>query len=618
MSRPKRKHRPGPNFSGPLAAPRTHRVPPAEPAARLPTFPRSVHVAAAIGALILGAAAGVYRQCPTPREGANAAAGAARGLDAFLSPYVCNDDARQQLYWMASFHDQTLFQNDIVVDYARHYVSPGVKALYWLLTFGWPPILAGKLTACALMALGAYWCFRIGERLSGLAAGVSAAVLFATLTPIADRIVGGNPRAFMYPLLAAWLCCLVQQEHVKTAVVAVISALTYPMAFMLCVPAWLLDAVRFEGGRPVLDRARSRWMATLAGVLLGGAVLGAKYLSPDDRFGPIADRARVMSDPAFREGGRFSEVLGDGGEGFLTDWVRAAGTPFGLRGRWDGESWVAGNPKWSGWFVGGLLALWVALAAARLVPMPRQFVYLALASMVMYGVAWLVVFRLFVPARYVQFSFSLLAMLGMAMIFSAMSEHIAAPAARRVAGVVAMAIAAGISFGLSYVRPAVPHINQAHNAAIWQTIERVVPPDAVIAGPPTYLDSVGAFSKRKTYMPDELAHPAYTTYYDNVVTPRIRRTFAVLFAETPDEVLRFAREEKVDYLFYNATEIERGSLTYIKPFDEQLSQLKSRGGPRVLGRPIEASRNLLGTGGKSALRLIRISPGPENAFGVAE
>lgn len=618
MARPKRKHRPAPDLSGSMAAPRIVRQPQSAPPLRPPTFPPSVHVVAALGALILGAAAGVYRQCPAPRESANQAAGAVTGLSAFRSPYVCNDDARQQLYWMASFHDKTLFQNDIVVDYARHYVSPGVTALYWLMTFVWPPILAGKLAACGLMALGAFWCFRIGERLSGLAAGVSAAVLFATLTPIADRIVGGNPRAFMYPLLAAWLCYLVRQEHAKVAVVAVISALTYPMTFMLCVPAWFLDAVRFERRRPVLDRARSRWMSTLTGVLLGTAVLGAKYLSPDERFGEIADRTRVMSDPAFREGGRFSEVLGDGREGALTDWVRAAGTPFGLRGTWDGESWVARNPKWGGWAVVGLLTTWIGLAIARLAPLPRQFVWLALASVMMYGVAWLVVFRLFVPARYVQFSFSLLTVLGMALILPGLAERIGPPGARRAACVAAMLLAAGQSFGLSYVRPAVPHINQAHNAAVWQTIERVVPPQSVIAGPPAYLDSVGAFSKRKAYMPDELAHPAYTAYYDNVVTPRIRRTFEVLFAGTADEVLRFAREEKVDYLFYNATEIERGSLSYIKPFDEMLQRLKSRGGPRVLAQRIEPSRNLLGTGGGAALRLIRISPGPDNVFGVAE
>jgi hypothetical protein len=518
---------------------------------------------------------------------------------------------------MESFHNPELFQNSIVVDYARQYVTPGVKAIYWVFTLALPAILSGKVLACLLMGLGAYWCFRIGERLSGMAGGLAAGILFAASLPVADRVSGGNPRAFMFPLLAAWLCYLIRQEHRKVAVVAIVSAITYPMAFVLAAPVWVLDAIRFEKFKPVVDADKRRWIAMATGLVIGGAAMGSKYLTVDARFGPVVDRQRVMSDPAFRDHGRFSEVLGDGNESMVQDFVRAAGAPLGLRGRWDGESWIAGSPKWATGALAGLIVAWLVLAALRLAPLPRQFVYLAIASKLVYLLAFAMLFRLFVPTRYVQFSLPLLVLLGMALVIASPVRLFKPVMMRRIMTVACVVVTLGAAWWLNGIRNPTPQVDLARFASLWQGIEEVVPPDAVVAGDPRELDGLGAFCQRKGYMPHELTHPAYATYYDEVVTPRIHKTFDALYASSAREIVDFAKAEGVEYMLFNFAALQSNKISYVAPFDDYIKPLQNNGRPRALLTQVRPNRILAGfPKNNPTLRLIRISPGPDNAFGI--
>jgi hypothetical protein len=43
-------------------------------------------------------------------------------LRALATPFVINDDVRQQIYWMQQWQDPALFRGDFLTDYARAYV----------------------------------------------------------------------------------------------------------------------------------------------------------------------------------------------------------------------------------------------------------------------------------------------------------------------------------------------------------------------------------------------------------------------------------------------------------------------------------------------------------------
>ena len=85
---------------------------------------------------------------------------------ALANPFIINDDVRQQLYWMQQWQDPALFPDDFLTGYARHYVTWGVKGLYWLASWWVSPLTFSKLLPGFLFVFLAFCLFKIGTRLA--------------------------------------------------------------------------------------------------------------------------------------------------------------------------------------------------------------------------------------------------------------------------------------------------------------------------------------------------------------------------------------------------------------------------------------------------------------------
>ncbi|MGB7910652.1 MAG: hypothetical protein WCF59_00340, partial [Desulfobaccales bacterium] len=83
-------------------------------------------------------------------------------LKAWSSPYVINDDVRQQIFWMQQWLDPQLFRGDLLAEYARRYVPWGVQGLYWLATWVTDPISFSKFLPGLLFIFLALCLYRLG------------------------------------------------------------------------------------------------------------------------------------------------------------------------------------------------------------------------------------------------------------------------------------------------------------------------------------------------------------------------------------------------------------------------------------------------------------------------
>jgi len=125
---------------------------------------------------------------------------------ALTNPHIINDDVRQQIYWMQQWQDPALFVGDFLTDYARHYVPWGVKALYWVASWGAPPLYFAKILPGILFAFLAVCLFRIGAGLSNKRLGWMMVAIYWLMPFFLDNLAGGLARAFAAPLLALyWL-----------------------------------------------------------------------------------------------------------------------------------------------------------------------------------------------------------------------------------------------------------------------------------------------------------------------------------------------------------------------------------------------------------------------------
>jgi len=127
--------------------------------------------------------------------------------EALADPYVIEDDARQHVFWMLRFVDSDLFPNDLIANYFQSVAPAGYAALYWLFAkLGVGPILASKLLPGILGLLATAYGYALALEIVPVPlVGFAASLLYNQNLCLQDGLFSATPRAFVPPLLLAFL-----------------------------------------------------------------------------------------------------------------------------------------------------------------------------------------------------------------------------------------------------------------------------------------------------------------------------------------------------------------------------------------------------------------------------
>lgn len=453
-------------------------------------------------------------------------------LPAFSNPYVVNDDVRQQIYWMQQWLDPQLFRGDLLSDYARHYVPMGVKALYWLASWFVGPLVFSKVLPGFLFVFLGLCLYRIGAQLAGRRLGWTTVGVFWLMPFFLDNLSGGMARAFAAPLLAwFWLCWLTRRPG-GMGLALLLQGLFIPYIFPVCAGAALLAwlAGRLGRGSPPPFPARPSHFILL-GVSAALAGFMEFYLTAGG-FGPLVSAAEMAHRPEFYATGRYPilpvpsllwQLISP--MEFIAPF-RDGGTIAGVLGC----LLVVGLAA-----VGAPRVAWGALRS-RLQPVG----YLALASMLLYFLAYLFLFKLFVPDRYLIYTLNLFYCLALALCLEAALRVERWP---QKLAILTLLLTAGLgAWRLQGVGLKDYSAYRPLYAALAQT-----PKDAVIAGHPNLMDNVPTFGQRQAFVTYKLAH-VWSKGFWQQVRPRLDELFAAYYAADPEQVLAFCRKHHISFL----------------------------------------------------------------------
>lgn len=318
---------------------------------------------------------------------------------AFAGPYVTQRDAHEQLSWMRRFLDPGLFPNDLIADYFQSRSPPGFTVIYWLAAqAGIDPMDFNKVVPLLLgLALTVF-----GFRLSLLffphpIAGFISMVLLNQHLWMKDDLASATPRAFVFPLLLAFLYFWIRRSIAACGLLVLLQGLIYPPGALLMVCALGLGLLNPSRRFPWLFG--SSHDVLLLGVCgLAGLAAAGSYLLGRGDYGPLftADEARRMIE--FGPGGRTQFFVDDARQFWL--WGERSGLM---------------PPPW------GPPLLWSALALPLLVRLRHRFplagevrsvrplLAVVLASGALFLLAHAMLFRLYLPNRYSQFSLAVVA-----------------------------------------------------------------------------------------------------------------------------------------------------------------------------------------------------------------
>jgi hypothetical protein len=296
-----------------------------------------------------------------------------------FSPHVYQPDTLLLEYWTRRFQDPHLFTDPLTHALLQTgYVPWGIQGLYLLASYVVDPIRFGAWGAVAVAPFTVWLVFRIVREHAGWRPGAWLAAALFLLPWSMERFSGTHSRAFEQPIVLLTLLLVLRRHHRWAALVPVAGALLYPPGALIGAGVVAAAAVAFPGRRPAIDRELALTAAVCA------AAVVAVLLAPRAAGLPSG---HLISAAAAR---RYPEFHAHGQMEFFRKSLLVT-----LRGRYSGFDLKACGAIL---LTAAMLTLAVRPRNALLV---RREVWMTGAiSLVLFGLAWALLFRLYLPNRY--------------------------------------------------------------------------------------------------------------------------------------------------------------------------------------------------------------------------
>lgn len=224
---------------------------------------------------------------------------------AFQGDWIVQDDARQHVFWMMRYLDPELFPNDLIADYFQSVAPFGYSSLYKIAaSFGIDPLVFNKLVPVGLRLVITYYFFLLCREFFPVPIGcVTSTLLLNHNIWLKDDIVSGTPRAFLYPFLIAFLYYFTKQSLIPCLITIVLLSLFYPQTVFLASGMLVLRLIKWQGLTPILTSNKEYKYFSLIGLAVAFLVMLPYAIKTSD-YAPIITRTEAILMPEFHYGGR--------------------------------------------------------------------------------------------------------------------------------------------------------------------------------------------------------------------------------------------------------------------------------------------------------------------------
>ncbi|MFH1038486.1 MAG: hypothetical protein V1789_07465 [PVC group bacterium] len=533
----------------------------------------------------------MIRKIPVKMEYLVALLALAAGLysqsSAIVNAYVINDDAMQHIYWMRQFQSPGLFKDDLLTENARHWLPWGLIFFYYAGSFLIDPVMISKLAPLFLFPLSSAFAYGLVKRITGSRyISFLAAVIFIFTATFFQSMIGGHPRAFGFPLLIMFLYYLVTKRYPAAAVVMIAQSLFYPVVFLLSSLTCLCTFIQRKDKKIIIDRSRTRALFFGGAILAGCSLLIGEYaVSDNPRLGSLITREAAAGRPENYEKGRFRIMpisplfeqvkynLKESIFGYrMIEYLKERAVMSGVVRKY--EEIV--EPRRPGLSVTDEIALviFIFLLAAGIgkkIRFPPEIYYLLFSGIVLYWLSSLVLFKLYRPERYVEYSFRIAGLIFFSVISGRLIEGIRQPKVKtffRAVPIVLACLFFRANRGLALT-------DLSSNRELYEYL-RGLPEEAMIAAHPCLADGVPLFSRKKVFINFELSNPWYGGYWETI-RKRTLAFFDAYYSENPAAVYQFCRQNEIDYVMVDEKHFQKDYLddgkVYFEPFQGYISRL---------------------------------------------
>ncbi len=490
--------------------------------------------------------------------------------NALTNQYCIMDDVRQQVYWMQRWIDPELFQDDILSRYAKDYVPWGVQAVYYLGSFLASPVQFTKVVAFILYLAAMGFLYGLAKGFGDGFTAVTVVCVCFFFPGFMTKISGGLSQGFVYPLLSAYLYFLSTKKTVVASFIILIQSFFNPYVFTLCLATHGLYVLH-QQLMPLLRNRRfvsglwpkfARIVVTNLPVMVGIALILIKYLLIQSaEFGEIVTWKDMEGKPEYSEFGR-------------TEDLPPRSIFWELILPWTYFFPFSQDLPILFWLCLSAVAVSIAIVFLRQgknmnLAGFRVFAYLLPASVILYAISYHFLLRLFIPNRYIEFSFTIFyaVLLGVAL-----SKALRVFGMARLASPVVLLIVALLGGVRNYN---VSIYDYSEYKPIYSFVE-TLPKDALLAGHPQFMDNIQTFARRKALVTYELSHPYRKTYWAEI-KKRLFELFDAYYSESPEQIQDFAARYGINYIIVRDEDFpahfrQKELSLYFEPFGQYIRE----------------------------------------------
>lgn len=218
---------------------------------------------------------------------------------------IIQDDVRLHIVWLQRLIDPTLFPNDVIADYYSTLQAVGFKAIYTLAaTLGLEPLTLAQILPLGLALVTTVYLFWASLRLLPVPlGGVLTTVVLNQNIWLKDDLISATPRAFIYPVFAAFLYYLLTGATLPWLMALILQGLFYPQMMLVSAGILTLRLIRWNG-YPSLPKRLSEYLVWAIAIGLTLAILLFFAHQVETQVGPVISEAAMRQMPEFHVNGR--------------------------------------------------------------------------------------------------------------------------------------------------------------------------------------------------------------------------------------------------------------------------------------------------------------------------
>jgi hypothetical protein len=463
----------------------------------------------------------------------------------FNQEYIVQDDARQHVVWLQRFIDPDLFPDDLIANYFSGLAPIGFKFIYLSVAkLGFEPILLAKLLPPILAIVTTIYLYLFTLQIFPIPlAGLISSLLINQLIWLNDDLVSATPRAFIYPLFAAFLYYLSLEYIIPCLILMLLQGLFYPHIVLIEMAIFSLRLIRLRDKFIInFTNQKQPYIWWIAGLIVTAIALYPMTQKPPE-LATTVTALQMRQMPEFNLGGRSPFF----GVGWLKYWLA-------------GSSGLA-LPLFPTIVWSGLALPWLLnkkLPITKLITRKINILIQAtIASLLIFILAHILLPKLHLPSRYtyhtIQFLLAISTGIVLTICLDLAQRWFKSKQQFNLLAKTKIALITLFTLTVIIV-PAIPYVfinwfqdwRVGTATEIYQYLAQQ-PKDILVASLSTEVNNIPAFAQRSILVGDEFALAYHPAYHHQIK----QRTVDLLQAQySPDlKVLQsFIQQYDVDYL----------------------------------------------------------------------